>query len=146
MTRKSVDQLLAEARSRLDRLAPAEALAAQERGALLIDTRSTDERDRTGVIPGSVHIPLSVLNWRLDPGADPEFHNPCVQGTDQWLVLVCAHGYSSSVAAATLQELGFSRATDLAGGFAAWAEQGFPVRPAPPSDPAAWPGMGLPDS
>jgi rhodanese-related sulfurtransferase len=108
--------------------------------------RSHDERSRTGVIPGSLHIPRSVLEWRLDPAADPAFHNPHVDGLDQRIVLVCAHGYSSSLAAGSLQVLGFSRATDLDGGFVAWQAAGLPVRPAPDVDPGAIPGMGDPDS
>ena len=146
MTRRTIDELLAEARSRLERLEPADALAAQKAGALLIDTRSADERRRDGVIPGSLHIPRTVLEWRLDPETAPELRNPHVTSLDQQLVIVCAHGYSSSLAAATLQELGFARATDLAGGFAAWSERGLPVQPAPADDPNGLPGMGGPDS
>jgi rhodanese-related sulfurtransferase len=145
MTRTTISELLADARSRLERLQPEAALAAQDSGAVIVDTRSSDERSRDGVIPGSLHIPLSVLPWRVDPDAEPGFHNPTVSGLDQWLVLVCAHGYSSSIAAATLQDLGFSRATDLAGGFEAWKEQGMPVAAAPEIDQEATPGMGPPD-
>ena len=146
MGRNTIDDLLREARERLERLEPEQALAAQRSGALLIDTRSHDERIRYGVIPGSLHIPRSVLEWRLDPDADPEYRNSHVGGLDQWLILVCAHGYSTSLAAATLQELGFTRATDVVGGFTAWSEQGLPVRPAPEVDATAVPGMGAPDS
>jgi rhodanese-related sulfurtransferase len=146
MPRKTIADLLDESRSRLDRLEPTQALEAQSAGALLIDTRSGDERRQTGVIPGSIHIPRSVLEWRLDPDADPAFHSPHVHGLDQLLVLVCAHGYSTSLAAATLQELGFAQATDLIGGFAAWKEAGLPVRPAPAVEPDAVPGMGGPVS
>ena len=145
MTRTTIDQLLREARDRLDRLEPAEALAAQDAGALLIDTRSSDERRRDGVIPGALHIPRTVLEWRLDPETDPRHRNPYVPGVDAHVVVVCAHGYSSSLAAATLQTLGFSRATDLVGGFEAWKDQGLPVTPAPATDLSALPGTGPPD-
>ena len=145
MARKTIDELLAEARSRLERLEPEEALAAQHHGALLVDTRSHDERRRDGVIPGALHIPRSVLEWRLDPDADPAFRTPYVRGLDQWLVLVCAHGFSTSLAAATLQDLGFLRATDMIGGFEAWKEKGLPVRPAPDAQEEAAPGLGPPD-
>jgi rhodanese-related sulfurtransferase len=145
VTRLTIDQLLHEARSRLERLGPEEALAAQRGGALLIDTRSADERRREGVIPGSLHIPRSVLEWRVDPDADPAFRNPHVTSLDQHVVLVCAHGYSSSLAAATLQDLGFVRATDLDGGFEAWRAAGLPVRPASEAPPDTPPGMGAPD-
>jgi rhodanese-related sulfurtransferase len=143
--RTTIHDLLRDARGGLDRLEPVEALAAQAEGALIIDTRSGDQRDHEGVIPGSIHIPRSVLEWRLDPDADPDFHNPHIVGLDQQLVLVCAHGYSTSLAAATLQQLGFSRATDVVGGFAAWQEAGLPVRPAPDVPRDAVPGMGDPD-
>ena len=144
--RKTLGDLLAEARGRLERLEPEAARAAQSQGALLVDTRSNDERARDGVIPGALHIPRSVLEWRLDPDADPAFHNPHVVGLDQHLILVCAHGESTSLAAATLQELGFPRATDLVGGFAAWKKEGLPVHPAPEIDADARPGMAGPDS
>jgi rhodanese-related sulfurtransferase len=143
--RTTIHDLLRNARSRLDRLDPEHGLRAQREGALLIDTRSDDERRREGVIPGSLHIPLSVLAWRLDPEADPAYHNRHVADLDQALVLVCAHGYSSSLAAATLQELGFSGATDLVGGFAAWRDAGLPVRSAPVGRADAVPGLGDPE-
>jgi rhodanese-related sulfurtransferase len=145
MTRTTIDQLLREARAGLDRLEPAEAFSAQEAGALLIDTRSSDERARDGVIPGALHVPRTVLEWRLDPETDPAHRNPHVPGLDAHVVVVCMHGYSSSLAAATLQTLGFSRATDLVGGFEAWRAQGLPVGPAPANDPGSLPGTGPPD-
>jgi rhodanese-related sulfurtransferase len=117
--------MLARARSTLRRLEPREALSAQRDGALLIDTRAEDARRRDGVIPGSLHLPLSVLEWRVDP--DSESRDPRVGGLDTRLVIVCAHGYSSSLAAARLQELGFTHATDVIGGFEAWADAGLPV-------------------
>ena len=145
MGRKTIDDLLREARNRLERLEPEDALAAQREGALLIDTRSHDERARHGVIPGSLHIPRLVLEWRLDPDSNPAYKSPYVDGLDEWLVLLCAHGYSTSLAASTLQELGFARATDLVGGFTAWKERGLPVSPAPDVDESAVPGMSPPD-
>ena len=146
MTRKTIDDLLSEARARLERLEPEEALEAQRDGALIVDTRSDDERRRTGIIPDSLHVPLSVLPWRLDPATDPTFRNPHVSGLDAHVVLVCAHGYSTSLAAAMLQDLGFTRATDLVGGFTAWHEQGLPVVEAPRRDTDELSGRGAPDS
>ena len=143
MTRTTIDELLAAARARLARLAPEDALAAQRDGALVVDTRSGDERRAGGVIPGSLHIPLSVLEWRLDPDADPAFHNPHIAGLEQHIVLVCAHGCSSSLAAARLQELGFARATDLDGGFEAWRAAGLPTASADRGTGSV-PGMGDP--
>lgn len=144
MTRTTIDDVLAAAQARLDRLDPGDTLTAQHGGALVIDTRSSDARRTDGVIPGSLHIPLSVLEWRLDPGVDPAFRNPHVAGLEQHLVLVCAHGFSSSLAACRLRDLGFSRATDLAGGFEAWRAAGLPLVAAPP-DPEV-PGLGDPAS
>ena len=127
--RQTIGDLLAEARSRLDRLEPAEAKQALVDGALLIDTRSADLRRASGIIPGSVHVPLSVLFWRLDPSSDHD--DPALSDLQRRIVLVCAHGYSSSLAAATLRDLGFGLATDLIGGFEAWAAAGLPIEPAP---------------
>lgn len=142
MNRTTIAELLAAARARLQRLSPEELREAQREGALVVDTRSAGERSRDGLIPGSLHIPLSVLEWRVDPDADPAFHNPHIQGLEQLIVLVCAHGYSSSLAAARLRDLGFTRATDLDGGFAAWSAAGLPIAPTGEED--AVPGMGDP--
>lgn len=126
MERRTINDLLAEARAGLQRLGPAEALAAMERGALLIDTRCTELRRRDGSIPGSVHVPLSVLFWRLDASSGHD--DPALSQTpDRQVILMCDHGFSSSLAAATLRELGFTNATDLDGGFQAWAAAALPV-------------------
>ena len=137
--RKTVDELLAAARSRLERLEPAAALAAQRDGALLVDLRSHDERARHGVIPGTLHIPRSVLEWRLDPVSP--YRNEAACDLERLVVLVCADGFSSSLAAATLQELGFARATDMIGGFTAWMAAGLPVAGAGSPEPEPF-GMG----
>ena len=142
MTRRTVDDLLADARARIHRYEPAEALAAQRNGALLVDTRSVDERQREGIVPGSLHVPRSVLEWRLDP-ASP-WHNAHAGGLEREVILLCAHGYSSTLAAATLADLGFRSVGDVAGGFEAWAADGLPVVPAP-SSPLGLPGSGQPD-
>ncbi len=142
MTRKNVEQLLAAAREGVRRLEPAEALAAAEQGALLIDTREQDDRLDEGAIPGALHLPLTVLEWRADP--DSETANPHVGGLERKLVVVCSDGYSSSLAAARLRSLGFARATDLVGGFRAWKAAGLPVV-APPPPPDGLPGSGGPD-
>jgi rhodanese-related sulfurtransferase len=105
--------MLAEARSRIRRYTPEEARADEE--LLLVDLRSVDERERTGVIPGSKHVPYSVVQWRADPTS--EWHDPELGG--RRLCLVCRQGYSSSLAAASLVELGVD-AGDLIGGYEAW--------------------------
>ena len=125
MPRMTIDELLQAARARLDRLDPVAAQREARHGALLIDTRSADTRRDLGVIPGSVHVPLSVLFWRLDPTS--EFDDKALSDRDRRVILICADGYSSSLAAATLRDLGFSSATDLVGGFNGWAAAGLPV-------------------
>ena len=97
--------MLAEARSRIRRYTPDEAKADPE--LLLVDTRSADERERDGVLPGATHIPLSVLPWRTD------------ELVGRRVCVLCAHGFSSSLAAALLVELGVD-AGDLIGGYDAW--------------------------
>jgi rhodanese-related sulfurtransferase len=121
----TIGGLLEAARERLERLEPAAARAALDEGALLIDTRCAELRRETGVIPGSVHIPLSVLFWRLDPSS--ESADPGLADPERRVVLICAHGYSSSLAAATLLDLGYVRPTDVIGGFEAWAAAGLPM-------------------
>lgn len=138
MTPRSLDDLLREARERIERLEPAEAWAATEEGALIVDTRA----DRSGgAVPGSLHVPLSVLQWRVAP--DSDWRNPHIGGFETRLILICDHGESSSLAAASLRELGFSRVGDVVGGFEAWLEAGLPVVEAPPAGDGL-PGMDSP--
>jgi rhodanese-related sulfurtransferase len=106
--------MLAEARSRIVRHTPEEAAADSE--LLLVDLRSVDEREQTGVIPGSKHVPYSVIQWRADPTS--EWRDEELMG--RRLCLVCKEGYSSSLAAASLVDLGVD-AGDLIGGYEAWA-------------------------
>lgn len=124
-TRQTIGEVLEAARGRIDRLPPAAALDEWRKGALLIDTRCQELRDHDGTVPGAIHIPLSVLYWRLDPTSGSS--DPRVSDPDARVILLCAHGYSSSMAAATLRDLGFARATDVDGGFEAWAAAGLPV-------------------
>jgi rhodanese-related sulfurtransferase len=141
VARRTLNELLAQAEARVERLEPAAAQSAVARGALLIDIRSDGERERDGVVPRSLHVPRTVLEWRLDP--DSPSRNPRACDLDRHVLLICDHGCSSLLAAATLVELGFARAGDVAGGFAAWREAGLPVEPAPPSPPPGeLPGMG----
>ncbi len=137
-----VADLLTDARSGIRRYNPAEAPARAANGSVLVDLRSHDERERDGVIPGSVHVPRSVLEWRVDEHSG--FANQHVAQRDLELILVCNEGYSSSLAAAGLRGLGFSRVADLAGGFQAWRAADMPTIPAPPRAEGL-PGMGGPD-
>jgi rhodanese-related sulfurtransferase len=114
---RSVDDLVAAAWDRLDRVDPADLTAEQEAGALVVDIRPLEQRQRDGELPGAVLIDRNVLEWRLDPAS-----SHCISETDyeRRVVVVCNEGYASSLAAVTLQELGLRRATDLAGGYQAW--------------------------
>jgi rhodanese-related sulfurtransferase len=125
--RLTAEQLVAEARRGLKRLGPVEAAAAVSAGAVLVDVRSELQRERDGVVPGSVFFPRNVLEWRCDP-ASPARDNR-VSDLGRLLIVMCEEGYQSSLAAANLRRLGFERATDLAGGFQAWRAAGLPVEP-----------------
>ena len=130
MTARTVDELLARARARLARVDPAQARAAMREGAVLVDIRAQSQRERDGVVPGSVFVARNVLEWRCDPrGAD---RDPRVADPGRTVIVMCDEGYQSSLAAATLQDLGHARATDLAGGFQAWRGAGLPVAPLRP--------------
>jgi len=122
--RRSIDSLLTEARRRLDRLSPRAAREAQLDGALIVDIRPEVNRALEGELPGALVIERIHLEWRLDPASEaclPE------ASYDAHVVLVCNEGYSSSLAAATLQDLGITKATDVVGGFRAWKIAGLPV-------------------
>jgi rhodanese-related sulfurtransferase len=121
----TAEDLLAEARHGLERLDPIAAAAALAAGAVIVDIRSELQRERDGVVPGSVFFPRNVLEWRCDPASsarDERVSDPVRQ-----LIVMCDEGYQSSLAAANLKRMGFGRATDLAGGFQAWRAAGLPV-------------------
>ncbi|MGN6780325.1 MAG: rhodanese-like domain-containing protein [Marmoricola sp.] len=120
----TIDELLARAREGLQRLDPLGAWRAQSDGAVLVDIRPELNRRTEGELPGAVPIERTVLEWRLDPRSDARLPWTTY---DTHVVVVCNEGYSSSLAAAVLQQLGLHRATDLVGGFRAWAEAGLPV-------------------
>ena len=138
-TAKTVDELLAQARATLPhRPSPAQALHAQASGALLIDIREDDQRREDGLIPGAIVLPRNSLEWRCDPAS--EWRHPAITRRDLRIILICNQGYQSSLAAATLQQLGLIHATDLDGGFTAWAAAGLPViAPATASQPPRQP-------
>ena len=121
-TQARIDGYLARARSRLDRVRPEDLAAEMAAGALVVDTRPAEQRLRDGELPGAVVVDRNVLEWRLDPTSPHRL--PEVADPDRRVILVCNEGYSSSLAAATLQELGLHRATDLIGGFTAWRALG----------------------
>jgi rhodanese-related sulfurtransferase len=122
---RGIDEILAAARARLRRLDPAEARAAARAGAVLVDIRPIAQRAAHGGIPGALTVERNVLEWRFDPRSDARL--PLAGRYDLPVIVYCQEGYTSSLAAAALQDLGLHHATDLAGGFAAWATAGFPV-------------------
>jgi rhodanese-related sulfurtransferase len=114
---RTIDELLEEARRRLDRVEPERLAAEQAAGALVVDVRPLEQRERDGDLPGAVVINRNVLEWRLDPASPNRIPET---GYDRRIIIVCNEGFSSSLAAAVLQDLGLHRATDLTGGFQAW--------------------------
>ncbi len=123
--RTTIEELLAQARASLDRVEPREAAHAIGGGALLLDIRSESQRAADGVVPEAIWFPRNVLEWRCDPSSAA--HDERVGGLERHVIVMCDEGYQSSLAAATLQQLGFDRATDLVGGFQAWRAAGLPV-------------------
>ena len=116
--RHSIDEILEHARARLDRVEPAQLGRELASGALVVDIRPVEQRMCDGHLPGAMVIDRNVLEWRLDPSC--ENHIPQVTGHDMRIVIVCNEGFSSSLAAATLRDLGLRRATDMVGGYQAW--------------------------
>jgi rhodanese-related sulfurtransferase len=126
MPRLTIDQLLEEARGGLHRLSARDASQAMRSGATLIDIRSDSQIAADGQVKGALRIARNALEWRLDPASG--HRHPHAPGLDELVILMCDEGYQSSLAAATLQRLGFVEATDLVGGFQAWRASGLPVR------------------
>jgi rhodanese-related sulfurtransferase len=122
--RSGVDRVLAEARERLARLEPRAAYERVRAGAVLIDIRPTIYRATEGSIPGAFVIERNDLEWRLDPASDARLP---IATYDLEAIVLCNEGYASSLAAASLQDLGLRAATDLVGGFRAWQAAGLPV-------------------
>ncbi|MFJ6635341.1 rhodanese-like domain-containing protein [Streptomyces sp. NPDC091376] len=121
-----IDELLERVREGLDRVGPREAFEAAADGALLVDIRYAALRNRDGLIPGALVVERNELEWRLDPLGS--HRAPEATSHDLRVVVVCNEGYASSLAAASLKQLGLHRATDLAGGFQAWRAEGLPIR------------------
>ena len=120
MTR-SADDLVAEARLRIHRTPPEDLVAVVAAGGLVVDIRPAAQREEEGELPGALVVERNVLEWRLDPNGSHRL--PEATGFDRPVVVVCSEGYASSLAAASLHDLGYREATDLIGGFRAWREQ-----------------------
>lgn len=122
----SVEEMLAEARAGLHRLSPAEAWRALDAGAVLVDTRPVEQRRALGEVPGALVVDRNVLEWRFDPRGP---HRLAQASATAPIIVLCQQGYSSSLAAASLQRLGVAGATDVVGGMEAWVAAGLPTRP-----------------
>jgi rhodanese-related sulfurtransferase len=122
---RTVDELLADARSRLRRLGPLEAAIRVASGAVLVDIRPAAQRAIEGSVPGALVVERNVLEWRFDPASDARL--PQATGYDVEVVVLCSEGYTSSLAADALRSLGLHGATDIVGGFHAWVAVGLPV-------------------
>ena len=134
------DLMLEAARRSIERLTVVEAYEAALEGGCVIDIRSDAPRDRDGIVPGSLHVPRTVLEWRLDPSST--WRNPHLDGSTP-PILLCDHGWSSSLAAESLRHVGHAGACDVIGGFQEWQAQGLPVINAPQGHPPGQlPGMG----
>lgn len=128
-----IDDLVETARARIDRLTPEEARDAMERGAVILDTRTYEQRRADGVIPGATVMSRNVVEWRVDPTSGWE--DPEVVARTGPVIVMCDEGFASSLAAATLVDLGISDAVDMIGGYQAWKAAGLPTEPAPPPGP-----------
>ncbi|HEY6796241.1 MAG TPA: rhodanese-like domain-containing protein [Kineosporiaceae bacterium] len=126
MTALTVEEMLARARRRLRRLRPEEAAQAVRGGAVLVDIRPEAQRRLEGDVPGCLVVERNVLEWRFDPSSDARLP---IARHDLQVVVLCSQGYTSSLAAASLQELGIHRATDVDGGYQAWRAAGLPTAP-----------------
>jgi rhodanese-related sulfurtransferase len=121
---RTIEQVLADARARLDRLSPRQAERAVSAGAVLVDIRPAAQRAAEGEIPGALIVERNVLEWRFDPASAASLPQASY---DTQVIVFCSEGYTSSLAAAALHDLGVRRATDLDGGFMAWQAAGLPV-------------------
>lgn len=125
VTRTTIDELLAEARRRIRRLTPDEAHQAQSRGAIIVDTRDSADRQAEGSIPGAIVVTRNTLEWRIDPTAEQP--DPLISDFERELIIVCNDGYASSLAADSLLRIGHPAPADVIGGFRAWRAMGLPV-------------------
>ncbi len=115
----SVDDVVERARRRITRVGPHELEGLVAEGGLVIDIRPAEQRRHEGALPGAIVVERNVLEWRLDPSSDHRL--PAVRNLDQPVVVVCSAGYASSLAAASLVDLGFRHSADLVGGYQAWS-------------------------
>ena len=115
--RRTIDEVLESARRRMTRLTPAQARSARCSGAVVVDIRPAAQREAEGGLPGALVIERNVLEWRFDPASDARLP---IANYDLHVIVLCQEGYASTLAVASLQDLGIYRATDVIGGYAAW--------------------------
>lgn len=123
----AIERHLERARDSLERVSARRAFEEQQAGALIVDTRTFEQRRVQGDIPGALRIDRTVLEWRLDPTGP--WHIDELIDSEMRVIVLCRQGFSSSLAAASLQQIGLHRATDVIGGFEAWRDAGLPVEP-----------------
>ena len=140
---RSIDEILGEARARLRRLGPRDASEAMRAGAVLVDIRSQAQRAGQGVVPGALQVERNVLEWRFDPRSPARLPQASYRLR---VIVMCVEGYTSSLAAVSLQDLAVAGATDLAGGFRAWQRAGLPILAGPVLAGSAVPGPVVPSS
>lgn len=116
-SRRTIEQVLAAARARISRLTATQAAEARGAGAVVVDIRPAAQREAEGALPGALVIERNVLEWRFDPSSASRLP---IADYDLQVILLCQEGYTSSLAACSLQDLGIHRATDVIGGYAAW--------------------------
>lgn len=130
----AIERHLERARASLERVSARRAFEEQQAGALIVDTRTFEQRRVQGDVPGALRIDRTILEWRLDPTGP--WHIDEIANAESRVILLCRQGFSSSLAAASLHQIGLSRATDVIGGFEAWRDAGLPVEPfTDPGDP-----------
>ena len=129
---RSIEDLLAVARTRIARVTPHEAVDRIAAGALLVDIRPAAQRRQEGEVPGALVVERNVLEWRFDPSSDARL--PEATGYDLEVIVLCSEGYTSSLAADALRSLGLWRSADVIGGFRAWAAAGLPTTGVPTAD------------
>ena len=117
--RRTIDEVRRSARARITRLTPAQAKNDWHLGAVVVDIRPAAQREAHGGLPGALVIDRNVLEWRFDPASDARLP---IANYGLEVIVVCQEGYTSSLAAASLQDLGIHRATDVIGGYAALRE------------------------
>jgi len=128
MTEKTAAEMVAEAKGRVEALTPEQVAAEMAGGEVtVVDLRESEEREAQGVIPGAVHVPRGMLEFRADPTST--YHRAELDPARR-TILHCASGGRSALAADLLSQMGYQNVAHLDGGFGGWKDSGAPVEPA----------------